>query len=621
MAILNTNVNNANIKFLNGLQSNLNNLIANGGAIKGAFYLTSDTHRLYIGQEDNNRTDLENKIVPVPVNEGVTTVASIANLPSVATGNDSAGVAGSFYYASNENILCVYNGKTWVQINPDTNTTIDYFYHDIVTDNNTATISSKLKDNNGNITSANLDLIGTNGITISSVSDASFTGNTFEPNARKQITITGDSYNISQAVASNTATITLASSDTNKSSSNVQIIGGDNVTIEADNGKIKITSTDTYINSLAVSNALNNGNGFRIIATDNKGNTNPANFDPIIHFDVDGGADYHFVNGIANLPLYTKDEIDVVLRQLNSMVYKGVIGYGQILTQVPDGNSVKDTNNNVRLIYVGDTYKIGASDNQGGDNGVDINIGSSQTTTVHKGDLIIAQGTEYTATDPAAIANPALIGTINPTTLYWGYVPAGDDTFVETTYTGIAIQNGIKLVDSGSTNVAQFKVIGDNDYITITDSADLTGSSIPSENTVTVHHKLVDTSTYQDTTVAVSAATTQTADNTMNIPIITNIQRDAAGHVLSITTTGYRVTDTVSEIGTYTTNTESDVNNTYSKVSTKLTLKDAGNVTISDETTNFVIESSTMQVSSTTKTIDTKTFNSVKMELIWGSFA
>ena len=38
MAILTTNVKTANVKFLNGLQSDLNTLITNGGATKGAFY-------------------------------------------------------------------------------------------------------------------------------------------------------------------------------------------------------------------------------------------------------------------------------------------------------------------------------------------------------------------------------------------------------------------------------------------------------------------------------------------------------------------------------------------------------------------------------------------------------
>ena len=88
-------------KFLRGNSANL----ANVAVEDGAFYLTTDTHRLYVGQG----TEL------CPVNEGVVTVANIENLPETA-------IAGSFYYATKENILCVYNGQTFVQINPDTDT-------------------------------------------------------------------------------------------------------------------------------------------------------------------------------------------------------------------------------------------------------------------------------------------------------------------------------------------------------------------------------------------------------------------------------------------------------------------------------------------------------------------
>jgi hypothetical protein len=44
-----TTVKDSKLKFLTGVQANLNTLITNGGATEGAFYLTSDTHRLYIG--------------------------------------------------------------------------------------------------------------------------------------------------------------------------------------------------------------------------------------------------------------------------------------------------------------------------------------------------------------------------------------------------------------------------------------------------------------------------------------------------------------------------------------------------------------------------------------------
>jgi hypothetical protein len=60
-------------------------------------------------------------VIPVPVNEGINFVTSVPDLPTPATSAEKVDTAGHFYYASSENVLCVYNGKNWVQINPDTN--------------------------------------------------------------------------------------------------------------------------------------------------------------------------------------------------------------------------------------------------------------------------------------------------------------------------------------------------------------------------------------------------------------------------------------------------------------------------------------------------------------------
>jgi hypothetical protein len=94
---------NLNLKFLRGLQSALPT-----AGTDGYFYLTTDTHRLY--------TSIDGKVVPV--NEGVTTVADLNALTSVTGAN-----AGDFFYCTQENILCVFNGQTFVQINPDTGVT------------------------------------------------------------------------------------------------------------------------------------------------------------------------------------------------------------------------------------------------------------------------------------------------------------------------------------------------------------------------------------------------------------------------------------------------------------------------------------------------------------------
>ena len=91
-----------NVGFKMGTQDALNKLTT---VEEGIFYLTSDTNRLYIGKSGN-------KIAPV--NEGVQTVAAVANLP---TSESEGRITGAFYYATLENILCVWNGQSWVQIN------------------------------------------------------------------------------------------------------------------------------------------------------------------------------------------------------------------------------------------------------------------------------------------------------------------------------------------------------------------------------------------------------------------------------------------------------------------------------------------------------------------------
>lgn len=108
--------NTAKVRFLAGTQASIATLISNGDAIEGAFYLTNDTHRLYVGRQVSGSTD----VIPVPVNEGINFVTSVADLPTPTTSTEKVDTAGHFYYASSENVLCVYNGENWVQINPDT---------------------------------------------------------------------------------------------------------------------------------------------------------------------------------------------------------------------------------------------------------------------------------------------------------------------------------------------------------------------------------------------------------------------------------------------------------------------------------------------------------------------
>lgn len=110
------------IKFLRGTQGNLDALIQNGKATEGAFYLTSDTNRLYIGKTISGEG--ENAVIkPVSVNQGVISVSTLKDLPGEENNASAIKVPGEFYYVTGTeadplNILCVYNGKTWVQVNP-----------------------------------------------------------------------------------------------------------------------------------------------------------------------------------------------------------------------------------------------------------------------------------------------------------------------------------------------------------------------------------------------------------------------------------------------------------------------------------------------------------------------
>ena len=94
---------NTQVLFKLGSQANLNSLLTNGTtAIPNAFYVTNDTHRIYFGitdATDNTKTRV------VPLNQGVITVESAKDLQTIP---------GQFYYIGGSNILCVWNGTSWV---------------------------------------------------------------------------------------------------------------------------------------------------------------------------------------------------------------------------------------------------------------------------------------------------------------------------------------------------------------------------------------------------------------------------------------------------------------------------------------------------------------------------
>ena len=101
---------NQKIKFLQGTAAKLAGLSSSEA---GAFYLTNDTHELYVGLGENQK--------PVALNRWVDVVDSL----SAITATDEYKKTGKLYYLKNDNILCTYKNGEWIQINPDSNTSLN----------------------------------------------------------------------------------------------------------------------------------------------------------------------------------------------------------------------------------------------------------------------------------------------------------------------------------------------------------------------------------------------------------------------------------------------------------------------------------------------------------------
>lgn len=221
----------ANVLFKRGLQANL----PKSNIIDGAFYLTTDTNRLYVG----NNTEL------VELNKSITVVESVSELPK--TGVE----VGQFYYISgtnkhagasddNGNILAVVtsivNGNPqWTQVNPDTvdgndrlsDVAITKGSYDAVNNVIPYTLSFSIKDKDGKVIQ-----------TITKTLNV----------APKDIISKADvSVSTSSAEGVNAATITTKIKDTSNNNalstgSSFSIAGGDNVTVTQKDGVVTIAT-------------------------------------------------------------------------------------------------------------------------------------------------------------------------------------------------------------------------------------------------------------------------------------------------------------------------------------------------------------------------------------------
>ena len=586
----------ANVKFLKGTQSNFNGLTQ---FTDGAFYLTTDTDRLYFAQSSTEC---------VPLNQFIRTVSE-ADFKALTT---SQVAKGDYYYIPEKNILAVCKDNnatlTWTQLNPDTNdnTTFNEINFESSVTNNTVTIAEKLKEYNaitgkqtGNTVVGNLKLKGTNGIALT-------TANTDKSTT---ITVEGDTYSLSAdmkdarqyeasvayhvgdivvingkyrrckaevAADNNTsaaaiigsfeelnAGISLVSAN-GQESSTFGFSAGKNVQIGQTDGEITVSATDTTLKENGFSISNNATQGFDIKVSDTSNTVVGGTLDPVIKVGSSGNSSVHFVSGEANLPVYTTSEIDSKFKGLNGMTYKGTVGIAP-LQNLPTSN-----------VSSGDTYMVAA----------DTTVNAQ---AVKKGDLFIATGTE------------GADGYIPSSGIIWTHVPSGDDNYQNSTYEGIATPGsntwGIQEASSDQLVGNIQLVAGTNMSI----SSKLGGAdeNITASMVTTINHGSVGAASVTEATVNDTSDTTPKA----TITAVTGIGRDSNGHVASVTTKQFNIKDTK-----YTFGAEAKDN----KIVTKLT--DSDNTS---QAVKYGVTSSSLNVTTTAAATNDVTVN---VELAWGSF-
>ena len=496
----------ANVGFKLGTQAKVDELLKTPGTavIEGSFYLTNDTHRLYIGQKANS-SDANAQLFAV--NEGVITVATISDLPNVSEDNGSV-YAGRFYYVTAGNILCVHNGKAWVQINSNTDTTITEHSASVSAENNVGTITDKIKLSNNKDKNASYTITGTNGITITGTGTA--------------LTLSGDTYTLSGTVANNAATLKLNSTNTDNDSS-VVISGTSNVTVtqDASTKKITVDAKDTTVKEVTGSNAKA---GFTITVKDTGNAEKSGTIDPQIKVGKTKTSTVHFVDGIATLDVYSASDIDDKMKALNAMTYKGTLGTDGTISALPTDE-----------VSVGDSYLVSTRQ-------------TINNKNVYPGSLIIARGTE------------------DPTTGYitgniiWDIVQSTQDS--DTTYDFESIEGGIQMRSSTNHLVGSIKIAGDGNYITASSQS---AANEDQNQVITLSHKTI---TQADST---ETALTQNKVGNTDITTVVGVSRDTAGHVTGIKTKKITLVDTNSAVSavSYATSVASNVGTVTGSVTTK----------------------------------------------------
>lgn len=476
----------ASVYFKRGHQAALDALTT---FTEGSFYLTDDTNRLYFAQSANNLVPL-NQFIKIHEGNG---------MPSAKTGEILED--GDFYYLAASNVLAIYKDGNWIQINPDTKLVPKVgsaFSVNGDAQANLAQVSTSFADSTGNTVSGNFKIKGSDDVTVT-------------VNQAGEIVIsavtdkTNTTYTVG-TVANNAGGTIRVTNDLDNTNQDVRINGSDGIIVTSDaNGNVNISGSNPIS---SVANAFDENGAFVTRVTPTVGTAKSSTvITPTISYGKgDTPSTAVFANGTAALDIYTAGQIDDLLeaqkRTLDAMSYLGTLD--QDSAQAALTNSSRG---------VGDTYK--ASEN--------ITL-TSPRVEAKTGDLIIASGTDDNIT--------------------WEVVPSGDDQFIEVE--GSTSGKSLTLKDKFDSNstVGQIRFLEDDSATASKINIIATGSGTNNNQMkFQIKHGAAGTGTAQ-TYVAATGTRVQQTGTTLTIPTVSAISIDEHGHIASISTVNYELTDT-----------------------------------------------------------------------------
>lgn len=631
---------NSNVGFKLGTQEAVDTIIKNKTSVTvGSFYLTSDTHRLYIGEADGLH----------PVNEGVITVEKIENLPDVSANKEA--YAGRFYYVKEGNILCVFNGQVWAQINSDTYVhkhdfaMIQVEGENIVKINNT--IYNHTAGSQSSTALSKFEIETENGITARiSKTTEKIAG---EDQDIYRIILTGDTYTIGTAQNGSNAKVTLTSKNAPENNSELEFVPGiyetedaTNVTLTVDpeTKKINFAVKDTKNKTLETLNigdtnkgAKQETTGFQLSLTDSFNKVLRTVIDPQVTFGVDKNETAKFKDGNVTLDVYSKTEIQDKLKALNAMTYRGTLGTNADGSSGSAGKTIRKNANGTFDILDGD--------------GKEIKVSIGDTFMVVGEDSITLNGSTYLSPCTLLVARPQ--GNVENADGYlddvvFDVIEATVD--VDTTYRFEGVSStdagdnggGINLVNDNGAIEGKFIVHGGTQangvqMLVARETVKLNQSNGYKE-TLTVTHGAVtrtDKNNIDENGAARGAVemTPQTGNfgQQVTIPAVIGVTTDSTGHITGIRTQDYVIEDTNATMGknTYSSSvSKQGVNNVgilKSTVAVKSHLgaenKLEGAVSINSESLTI-----TAHDSSTTTLNDqaNQAVAGLKIEMLWGEF-